>query len=126
MRLLPISRRADIRPVLVEGIAARGRGRVAATVAGRSVWFESSDVPLAEAAEAFGSAFLVPAMHARRQLHVPAGGCPTWVANTWRVAETFRDLWYSDAPPPLCIATRQAAATSTPGALTDRAMAPGP
>lgn len=112
MRLLPISRRADVRPVLVEGIAARGRGRVAANVAGRSVWFESSDVPLAEAAEAFGSAFLVPAMHARRQLHVPAGGCETWTANTWRVAEAFRDLWYSDAPPPLCIATRQAAATA--------------
>ena len=117
MRLLPISRRADIRPVLVEGIAARGRGRVAATVAGRSVWFESSDLPLAEAAEAFGSAFLVPAMHARRQLHVPAGGCPTWTANTWRIAETFRDLWYSDAPPPLCIATRQAA-TTTPVATS--------
>ena len=122
MRLLPISRRADIRPVLVEGIAARGRGRVAATVAGRSVWFESSDLPLAEAAEAFGSAFLVPAMHARRQLHVPAGGCPTWTANTWRIAETFRDLWYSDAPPPLCIATRQAAATRATPAATSTAL----
>jgi hypothetical protein len=81
---------------------------------------------MAAAAEAFGSAFLVPAMHARRQFHVPAGGWATRTANTWRVAETFRDLWYSNAPPPLCIATRQAAATSTPGALTDRAMAPGP
>ena len=122
MRLLPISRRADIRPVLVEGIAARGRGRVAATVAGRSVWFESSDLPLAEAAEAFGSAFLVPAMHARRQLHVPAGGCATWTANPWRVAETFRDLWYSDAPPPLCIATRQAATAPTTPTATSTAL----
>ena len=118
MRFLFLRSRAEDRPVLVDGIAARRGGSAAATVAGRRVWFESGDVPLAGASEAFGSAFLVPAMHARRQLHLPAGGCATWTANISRVAETFRSLWYPEAPPPLCIANRQ----PTPAATTTTSL----
>ncbi|NDC53032.1 MAG: hypothetical protein EBZ74_01785, partial [Planctomycetia bacterium] len=83
----------------IEVAAARREGRrVAADIAGRSVWFESDDVGLEPAPEAFAAGFLVPAMHAGRLLTVRSGVCDTWAARLPRLVTAFRHLWYPDAP----------------------------
>ena len=81
----------------------RGAHRVSATVAGRTVWFESFDLPLAAASEAFGAALLLPALHAGRPLRLAGPVCETWGANLARLTDAFRDLWYPEAPRPLVV-----------------------
>ena len=92
----------------------RGRQRVSALVDGRSVWFESIDVRLAAASEAFGAALLVPALHAGRPLRLAGPVCEEWATNFARLTNEFRRLWYPAAPRPLTVpaATHQAAAVA--------------
>jgi hypothetical protein len=95
-----------LRPIDVAEPQASGRGdrcRVAAEVDGRSVWFESGDLPLAASSEAFGSALLVAALHAGRPLRLAGSVCDTWAANLARLTDEFRSLWYPDAPRPLAV-----------------------
>ena len=73
---------------------------VVARVAGRRLWFASADAPLAASAEAFGTALLVPALHAGRQLALRTAACPIWVGNLAPLTAAFRDLWYPAAPAP--------------------------
>jgi hypothetical protein len=91
--------------------------RVTARVDGRAVSFASRDVDLAPAAEAFGSAFLVPAMHAGRALRLQSPACDIWAGNLAPLTEAFASLWYEDAPPPLVTPITHAAAGSTATAL---------
>lgn len=74
-----------------------GGSRIDALVGGRRVWFTSDDAKLAPAAEAFGSALLVPALRARRFLHA-GDACAEWVSNLPALTAAFRGLWYPDAP----------------------------
>jgi hypothetical protein len=95
-----------LRPVDVAEPQASGRGdrcRLAAKVDGRSVWFESRDLPLAASSEAFGAALLVAALHAGRPLRLAGVVCETWAANLARLTDEFRSLWYPDAPRPLAV-----------------------
>lgn len=100
-----------VRPIHVGPPVLRGRlaaWQLAARVAGREVWFESSDTPLAASAEAFGTALLVPAMHAGRPLSLRQPACPIWVGNLAPLSAAFRELWYPRAP-----AARVAAGNAT-------------
>jgi hypothetical protein len=90
---------------------------VAARVAGRRIWFESADAPLAAAVEAFGTALLVPAMHAGRSLAMRQAACPVWVGNLAPLVAAFRDLWYLAAPAP-----RVAAGGDAPPAAAGTAL----
>ena len=76
---------------------SRGMSSVAATVDGRKVWFASRDIDLAPAPEAFGAAFLVPALHASRSLHIQAPVCDTWAGNLQALTRAFQRLWYPHA-----------------------------
>ena len=88
---------------------------VTATVAGRRVWFRSDAAPLTAASEAFGAAFLVPAMHASRPLALRQQACPTWTGHLAPLTAAFRDLWYPEAPEPIVSAAsmRRLPATGT-------------
>ena len=81
----------------------RGMHRAMAVVDGRTIWFESPDLPLAAASEAFGAALVVPALHAGRPLRLAGPACEDWGANLARLTDEFRRLWYPDAPRPLVV-----------------------
>lgn len=67
--------------------------RVSADVDGDSVWFESSDTPLAASPEAFASAFLLPSLAHRRRLSSAAPLDAVWLANAPRLVEIFHRWW---------------------------------
>ncbi len=103
------------RPIDVAVPRAAGRGgrsRVVAEVDGRKVWFESADLPLAAASEAFGAALLIPALHAGRPLRLAGGVDDQWAANLARLTDEFRQLWYADAPRPIAVPAPVAAGNS--------------
>ena len=70
-----------------------GTGRVTADVDGEDLWFESADLTLSPAVEAYGSALLIPALHQRRPLRLPAAADPAWRANQDRVVATLARWW---------------------------------
>ena len=86
-----------------------GTHRVAATVDGRRMWFESADTPLVESSEAFGAAFLLAALHAGRPLRLAGRACETWASQAGGLTDAFRSRWYPDAPRPLLVPGRGAA-----------------
>lgn len=88
--------------------------RIEARIDRRNVWFESDDVRLAASPEALAAALLVPALHARRLLHVQEATCPEWAARLPAVVAAFRDLWYPDAPGAAAL-PRFAAGSPAPG-----------
>ena len=90
---------------------------VAARVAGRRIWFDSVDAPLADSVEAFGTALLVPAMHAGRPLALGQPACPIWVGNLAPLSAAFRELWYPTAPAPRVAAGNAAAPAAAGTAL---------
>lgn len=67
--------------------------RVTARVGGTDVWFESPDVTLRPAIEAFVAAFLIPSLALRRPLAVAGHACPEFVANTRQVVEQVHQWW---------------------------------
>jgi hypothetical protein len=91
--------------------------RVTARIDGRAVSFSSRDIDLAPAPEAFGSAFLVSAMHAGRSLRLQAPVCDIWAGHLAPLTAAFAGLWYADAPPPLVTPIAHAGAGSTSTAL---------
>jgi hypothetical protein len=74
-----------------------GRHRVIASVDGSPVWFDSPDTPLAAVSEAYGSALLVPAMHAGRPLRLADPVNETWGARLAALTNEWRHLWYPAA-----------------------------
>jgi hypothetical protein len=91
--------------------------RVTARIDGRTASFSSRDIDLAPAPEAFCSAFLVPAMHARRVLRLQSPACDVWAGNLTPLTEAFARLWYDDAQPPLVTPIARTTAGSTATAL---------
>jgi len=111
---------ASAKPVTVGPPAPRAlpsAQSVVARVAGRRLWFASADAPLAASAEAFGTALLVPALHAGRPLALRAPACPIWVGNLAPLTAAFRDLWYPAAAAPHLVAGSGAAAAAAGTAL---------
>jgi hypothetical protein len=87
------SAKADL---LVRDITAEydvGAHRVRADVEGEPLWFESPDVELRPAPEAFGCALLVAALHDRRSLTIEGEVSPTWLANAERLLDAFQGWW---------------------------------
>jgi hypothetical protein len=83
-------------PVVVTPPAAAATGgvtRVSAVVDGEPVWFESSDLRLAPSAEAYASAFLLPAVAHRRRLVSAAPLDPAWLDGSRRLVEIFHRWW---------------------------------
>ncbi|MEI7782207.1 MAG: hypothetical protein WCJ18_09820, partial [Planctomycetota bacterium] len=73
---------------------------VTAKVAGQKVWFASRDIELVPAPEAFGAAFLVPALAARRALHLKASVCDIWADHLPPLTAACQQLWYPEGPAP--------------------------
>ncbi len=80
--------------------------RVRCAVDGRTIWFESDDLPLEPSLEAFGSALLVPALHSGRVLRMEGPCCAQWAANMQVLTQEFRRLWYRGHPRPLIVPER--------------------
>ena len=78
-----------------------GTPRVVADVDGVAAWIESADVPLRACAEAFGSAFLLPALHHGRTLAFEEPVDAAWLANTARLQEVFQRWWRYEPQAPL-------------------------
>src|SRR5690348_16864723 len=72
---------------------APGASRIEADVDGTRVWFESPDVALAPAPEAFASAFLLPGLAARARLRSEAPLDPVWLAGSRELVKIFREWW---------------------------------
>lgn len=88
-----------IGPIDVDRV--KGRDRVTASIAGKTVFFESADVPLVPSVEAFASVFLLPALEhgVRLSFHTPPS--TTWLDNARRIVELFRRWWGFGGPDPL-------------------------
>src|SRR5438874_3430892 len=84
--------------------------RVSADVDGIPLWFESEDVNLAAAPEAFGSALLLVSLHHRRKLVIDAPVSATWVENIQNLFPIWRDWWgYKPIMPDLVTRTDSSA-----------------
>jgi hypothetical protein len=80
----------------VRDIAAeRGGGshRVRAEVGGEPLWFESPDIELRPAPEAFGCALLVAALHGGRPLTIEGEVSARWLSNAGRLLDVFQGWW---------------------------------
>jgi hypothetical protein len=67
--------------------------RVSALVDGAEVWFETSDAEFSPSGEAFGTAFLIPALHAERRLRIAAPTDGLWARNIVALAATIARWW---------------------------------
>lgn len=94
------SRRDTIR---IAGFRSEQSGsvrRVAADVDGRAVWFAADGVELEPAAEAWASAFLIPALHRRAGLEIDAPVDPVWLENVRGVEGLLHEWWKLPEKPP--------------------------
>lgn len=108
--------RTPLPTVEVEPPRRDGR-RVTARVDGRAAWFASRDTELVSAPEAFGSAFLVPAVHAGRVLRLQVPVCDVWAGNLRPLTGKVAELWYPDAQPPIVTPSDRGAAGGSGTAL---------
>jgi hypothetical protein len=67
--------------------------RVSADVGGETLWFESPDVELCPAPEAFGCALLVAALHDGRSLAVEGEVSARWLSNADRLLDVLHGWW---------------------------------
>lgn len=70
-----------------------GISRAEALVDGHPAWFESADVELIPAPEAWASAFLIPALDLHRPLEVEAALDPIWTSNVALLARRASRAW---------------------------------
>ena len=103
---------------------APGASRVEADVDGTRVWFESPDVALVPAPEAFASAFLLPGLAARARLRSEATLDPAWLAGSRELVKIFREWWRYPRLEPEGAAGAAAAPAPAPAAFGPPA-APG-
>ena len=74
--------------------SCRGGGcRASAVVDGQPLWFDSSDADLVPSPEAFGSAMLIPALHANRPLAIDQGVCAMWMGHLRQVIDVVSRWW---------------------------------
>ncbi|MBI5709224.1 MAG: hypothetical protein HZC42_02825 [Candidatus Eisenbacteria bacterium] len=93
-----------------------GVHRVAADVDGVPIWFETRDTPLTAAPEAFGSAFLLPALHQGVRLALADPVDPAWLANVGELMRIARRWWRYPVLVPEVAASSAAAAHGTAAA----------
>jgi len=77
----------------VTRVVDRGVSRVVAEVGGISLWFESSDVELAPAAEAFSSSLLIPALQHGETLTMEDEVSPVWLSNVRSLLPILSRWW---------------------------------
>lgn len=94
------SRRDRIRIAGIRSERTGGVLRVTADVDGRPVWFEADGLALEPAAEAWASAFLIPALHRRAMLDLEAPVDPVWLENVRGVEGLLREWWKLPEKPP--------------------------
>lgn len=70
-----------------------GRWRVAADVADLPIWVESADLELSAAADAFGSALLIPALHKAERLRLGGSVSREWMENIGRMLPILAEWW---------------------------------
>jgi hypothetical protein len=92
-RLWPIPLRAPA-PHYHNG---QGPLRLQVHVESETIWFESSDLPLAPSVEAIGSAFAIPAATTGRKLAVESPADLVWLDNA-RQAQAIAARWWGYAP----------------------------
>lgn len=81
----------------IEHRSKDGVHRVSADVGGTNIWFESEDLELRPAPEAYASLFLLPAMSARMDLVVEDGLDGRWQDNALQLMRIFGTWWrYGD------------------------------
>jgi hypothetical protein len=89
--------RTSLKPALYVGPILRQKTpdgvRISAGVNGRQIWFESGDADLLASPEAFGSALLIPAMHAKVALAIDHGVCAVWAENIRRIMDIASRWW---------------------------------
>ena len=74
--------------------------RVEVEVDGAPIWFASADAELCPSPEAFGSALLIPALHAGRRLSLAEPVDALWRRNALGAARTVAEWWdYRPSPP---------------------------
>ncbi len=67
--------------------------RITADVSGTPLWFESDDVELEPAPEAFGSALLFPAQHRGRTLRFESPVSEVWRENSDKIIQVWHEWW---------------------------------
>jgi hypothetical protein len=68
-------------------------GRLTATIGDAQVYFESADVPMAHAPEAFAGAMLEPAMERRERLQFDDALDPVWLHNAQKIPAIYKKWW---------------------------------
>lgn len=86
-------------------VANKSVHRVVIDLAGRSVWFESVDVPLRPAPEAVACLALIPALHFSARVLADSVLDPFWLANAHQLVHYFAKWW--DYPDTFPIVARQ-------------------
>lgn len=84
------------RVVRIENLNTMSEGticRASADVEGEPVWFESSDMALRTAPEAFASAFLIPSLAMKADLAIDAPLSPAWLQNTRLLTDIVKKWW---------------------------------
>jgi hypothetical protein len=89
--------------------------RIESLVDGVPVWFESSEIELQPAPEAFPSAFLIPGLHRRARLSAEAPVDSRWRDNLDPLVEILHAWWRTPRLPPE-VATRPALNGDVPSA----------
>jgi hypothetical protein len=86
-----------MKPVVrIENLGAVSEGmvsRVSADVDGEPVWFESADMTLRTAPEAFASAFLIPSLAMKAGLAIDAPLSPSWLQNARLLTDIVKKWW---------------------------------
>jgi len=85
--------RREVRVSNVRAVRSGRVSRVEADVDGRTLWYESTDVPLRPAPEGFGSALLPPTLHRGRRLRIDGPVDATWHGNVERLLPIYRRWW---------------------------------
>ncbi|HEY9516993.1 MAG TPA: hypothetical protein VIQ74_15045, partial [Gemmatimonadaceae bacterium] len=86
----------------IRSLCTHGTSRITASVDGLDAWFESDDMELRPAPEAFASAFLIPAAAQARRLVLSDPVAPDFATGPQRVLEIVERWWhYSQLPPSL-------------------------
>lgn len=79
--------------VFVRANRSTSSRRIDAIVDGKQIYFLSPDTNLNQSMEGLGSAFLIPALHANRDLHIHGEVCNTWAQQVSGVPKLLNDWW---------------------------------
>jgi hypothetical protein len=107
-------RRECIRIGEIQSGRVGGASRVSADVDGRDVWFESSEAVLEPVAEAYASAFLIPALHRHAVLEFDSPVDPVWLGNVPAIHALLHEWWQLPDRMP-CAPTRAPTASGNSG-----------